>query len=1145
MHRLRDATTLAAVFAIYVAAAKGGLTLALVHASATSVWPPTGIALAALLILGRRFWPAITLGAFVANVTTAGSVATSVAIATGNTLEAVIGATLVTRFAGGRRAFDRPQDTFKFAALAGALSPAVSATVGVGSLTLGGFAEWANVPLIWLAWWLGDLGGALIVAPPLLLWARDHSLRPLARRGGESALWLACVLLSAFAVFTPLSELARDHHPLAFLTLPPMLWAAFRFGVREATTALLLVAALAVWGTATGVGPFASEPPPIALLVLQAFLATVALVTMATAAVVAERRRAAETVQASERRIREMADTVPAMLWLAGPDGHRTFVNEAWLDFTGQPPEREPGSRWIEAVHPDDIREYARCQAAAVEARRPFEVECRLRHRDGGYRWVLDRAAPRYGPAGAFLGFAGVCVDIHDRKRTERRLRAQHAVSRVLAEATSLGEAAHGLLHALGETLGWEVGAVWWAEPAGDAIRCADVWRTPGLEAPAFLEATRAAAFPPGVGLPGRVWRTARTAWITDVTTDGNFTRAAAAARDGLRGGFAFPVLVEERCIGVVEFFSRALQPPDDELLEMVASAGSQLGQFAERMRAEAAVRRVEEQRQELLVHAEQARADAEQRRHEAETLAEVAATVTAALSPEVVAQRIADSVRTLLAADPAALFRLEPASGSMMLLAVSGEIARTLDRRLVLPPGSGIVGLAARERAPVTSPDFLNDPRIAVPPPLRAQVEPAAHRAGLAVPLLAQGRVIGALFAGDRPGRVFTESDVRLAKAFADHAAVALRNAELFHEVDQASRTKDEFLAMLGHELRNPLSAITTAVALLDRKGLAPERAREIIGRQARHLTELVDDLLDVARVTTGKIVLVREPIDLAGAVGHTMATLAAGGRTARHSVIVEAEPVWVHADETRLEQVITNLVLNAVKYTPEGGRVRVEVRADAGHARLVVEDDGQGIAEDVLPRIFDLFVQGEQPPDRAQGGLGIGLTLVRRLAELHGGTVHAASAGPGRGSTFTVRLPRISPPALAPAPRPDRAPGTARRVLVVEDNADGREMLVRTLALAGHEVHVADDGPTGVAAALRVQPEVALIDLGLPGFDGYEVARRIRATGAKPVRLIAVTGYGREADQRRASEAGFDGYLIKPVDPERLRAALESPAC
>jgi PAS domain S-box-containing protein len=1147
MPRWRDATTLATVFAVYVVTAKLGLTLASVHANATPVWPPTGIALAALLVFGRRLWPAIALGAFVATVTTAGSVATSLAIATGNTLEAVIGAALVERFAGGLRAFDRPRDTFKFAALAALLSPAISATIGVASLALAGSADWANVPIIWLTWWLGDCAGALIVAPPLILWRADHSLRRLRPRLPEAGLWLVCVVVASVVVFTPVARLAREHHPLAFLTLPGMIWAAFRFGPREATTALLLVAGFAVWGTAQGAGPFGSEPPNVAMLTLQAFLATVGAMTLVTAAVVAERRRATDAVRASEQRIRRLADTVPAMLWMAGPDGGHMFVNRALLDFTGRTLEQEVGSGWIEGIHPEDLADYLRRRGTAVSARAAFEIEYRLRRHDGSYRWVFDRGAARFGPDGTFQGYAGICVEIHDRKRAEQRLRARHAVSRVLAEAGSVADAVPRILQSMGETLGWEVGAVWWVAPEGDVMRCHHVWQAAGVEAPGFIEVTRAAAFARGTGLPGRVWSTARTAWVTDVTIDDNFPRASAATRDGLHGAFAFPVLVADQCTGAVEFFSRSLQPPDDELLEIVASAGSQLGQFAERMRAHAAIQVAEEQRSELLARAERARAEAEQRRHEAETLAEVAATVTEALSPEVVAQRIADSVRMLLAADPAALFRLEPSSGNMVLLAMSGETARAPDRRVVLPPGAGIVGLAARERTAVTSTDFLDDERILVPDTLRARVEPASHRAALAVPLIVQGRVIGALFAGDHPGRRFTEADVRLAKAFADQAAIALRNAELFHDAEQASRAKDEFLAMLGHELRNPLSAITTAASLLDRGGaLAPSRAREIIARQARHLTELVNDLLDVARVTTGKIALVLQPLDLGEAARNTMATLAAAGRTARHAVTVDVAPAWVHADETRIEQVITNLVLNAVKYTPENGRIRVEVRPEGNRARLVVEDSGHGIAEDVLPRIFDLFVQGEQAPDRAQGGLGIGLTLVRRLAELHGGTVHAQSAGPGRGSAFTVRLPRIGPPAPAAAARAAHGGVAARRVLVVEDNTDGREMLAHALTLAGHEVHVAEDGPTGVAQALRVRPDVALVDLGLPGFDGYEVARRIRdsATG-KSVRLIAVTGYGREADRRRATEAGFDVYLIKPVDPDRLHAALDTGAC
>jgi CheY-like chemotaxis protein len=351
--------------------------------------------------------------------------------------------------------------------------------------------------------------------------------------------------------------------------------------------------------------------------------------------------------------------------------------------------------------------------------------------------------------------------------------------------------------------------------------------------------------------------------------------------------------------------------------------------------------------------------------------------------------------------------------------------------------------------------------------------------------------------------------------------------------------------LAMLGHELRNPLAAIATAVHLLEAPGVpeaATRRAREIIARQNAHLARLVDDLLDVARVTSGKIILDRRPLELAEAVQRSMATLAASGRTEHHRIGLDLETVWADADETRLEQIVTNLVGNAVRFTPAGGAIDVSLRAAGGEAVLRVRDSGIGIPPETLPRVFDMFVQGARRPDGAPGGLGLGLTLVRRIAELHGGSVEATSDGPGRGSTFTVHLPALATP---PAPaRPTHRVSNAgrRRIVIVEDNADAREVLRFALEVAGHEVHDAYDGPSGLAAIMIQRPDVALVDIGLPEFDGYEVARKARAAMGSALHLIALTGYGQPDDKRQALEAGFDTHLVKPVEPEILLDAIHA---
>ncbi|MFC5458861.1 response regulator [Massilia niabensis] len=379
--------------------------------------------------------------------------------------------------------------------------------------------------------------------------------------------------------------------------------------------------------------------------------------------------------------------------------------------------------------------------------------------------------------------------------------------------------------------------------------------------------------------------------------------------------------------------------------------------------------------------------------------------------------------------------------------------------------------------------------------------------------------------------------------------------NERLMSEIEERlaaerkSHAKDEFLAMLGHELRNPLSAISSAAALIDMPGAPAEmgsRARQIIQRQSQHLSRIVDDLLDLSRAMSGKILLGRKPVDLASLVGACLDTFRATGRTGGYRINVDLEQNWVDGDPTRLEQVATNLIDNALKYTPAGGTIDITIAAEGDDVLLSVRDTGVGIAPDLLPHVFDVFVQGTISLDRAQGGLGIGLSLVRRLVELHGGSVKATSGGASDGSAFTIRLPRAQAPQVAaPGLQAPEESNARPAVLLIEDNEDGREMMATMLEVYGYPVLQSGDGLDGVALATAHLPNVALVDIGLPGIDGYEVARRLRANAAtSAMRLIALTGYGLAEDQRRVLEAGFDMHLVKPVDITQLLGALGEPA-
>ncbi|MBX3620354.1 MAG: response regulator [Rhizobacter sp.] len=359
----------------------------------------------------------------------------------------------------------------------------------------------------------------------------------------------------------------------------------------------------------------------------------------------------------------------------------------------------------------------------------------------------------------------------------------------------------------------------------------------------------------------------------------------------------------------------------------------------------------------------------------------------------------------------------------------------------------------------------------------------------------------------------------------------------------EAANRAKDEFLAMLGHELRNPLSAISSAVEVLNRSRADDEMAasaREIIARQTLHLSHMMGDLLDVTRVISGKVMLSRRPLDLGALVRRALDTLALTGEAAQHRLVADLAECWVEADATRIEQVVTNLVGNALKYTPAGRQVSVSLAATGGDAVLQVCDEGDGIAPELLPRVFDLFVQGERALDRRAGGLGIGLSLVKRLVELHGGTVSATSSPAG--SRFEVRLPRVEAVRASP-PRAECGARPGLSVLVVEDNPDSLQSMCDLLRLDGHRVSGENSGTTGLETLLAEWPDVAIVDIGLPGLNGFELALAARSRGYAG-RMIAVSGYGQHDDVQRAMKSGFDLHAVKPVDAQQLRRWLRDGA-
>lgn len=399
--------------------------------------------------------------------------------------------------------------------------------------------------------------------------------------------------------------------------------------------------------------------------------------------------------------------------------------------------------------------------------------------------------------------------------------------------------------------------------------------------------------------------------------------------------------------------------------------------------------------------------------------------------------------------------------------------------------------------------------------------------------------------------GSHFAAGEVAICEAFASRCAIAMENARLFCEVEQANRQKNEFLSMLAHELRNPLAPIRNAISVLRLPGITranSEWAQDVIDRQVHHLVRLVDDLLDVSRITSGKIRLEFERFDLLRALNNAVETSAPLIQAAGHRFepALPLDPIWVEGDHARLSQVFANLLNNAAKYTPQGGAIWLTAHATSDRVVVQVRDTGIGISAEMLPRVFELFSQADQSLDRSQGGLGIGLTVVQRLVTMHGGSVQAASPGSNKGSTFTVTLPIVSAPIAQRQAAMDgerRNLGRSWRMLVVDDNRDTADTLATLLRLEGHEVLTAYDGNEAITAAIEFRPQACILDLGLPGMSGFDIARQLRFGGGvdEPL-LVAVSGYGQQEDQRRSREAGFHYHFTKPVDHYRLLGLLSS---
>ena len=817
---------------------------------------------------------------------------------------------------------------------------------------------------------------------------------------------------------------------------------------------------------------------------------------------VERRRKAEEALFQSDAQYRLLADSVPYLVWMARVDGHVEYFNARWREYTGTPTTHALGWGWEGAVHPDDRPAAVSAWTNSLASGEPCEIEFRLRRQDGEYRWHLARSLPVRAADGEVVRWVGTATDLHDQKTAQAELRQANERFRLAAEAVTA--------------------VIYDWNPVTNHVE-----RTRGL---ADLIGIR-----PDQAEPTNAW------WRQRIHPDDRDEFARKWQETLVQGdGYEFEYRVRHADGRDMHVIDRGTLVRDESgrLVRVVGSVQDITGRVG----------------METALRANEGRF---------RFLAEGGAALAASLDYEATLRTVA----TLAVPDLADFALVHLATGGLPRL-VAAAHADPVQEAILINAGKeyhpdenpqSVIMQVLRTGSAVLVPDVTEEFLQAAAPDgtPHARIRAVGVQSLIVVPLRARDRTLGtvslyttsgghqppgsgpekqAIPRAHVPARRFETADLTLAEELAGRAALALDNAQLYKKAREADRRKDEFLAMLGHELRNPLAPIVTSLHRLAKsEGLDEEasNARETIDRQVRHLVRLVDDLLDVARITRGKVKLHREPVKL----GPILSTAIEAARPLlddrHHTLVVSApnDPIWVHADPARLTQVFGNLLTNAAKYMEDGGEVRLSVELSPDDVTIRVRDRGVGIPAEMLLRMFDLFTQVGGALDRAQGGLGIGLSLVRSLVELHGGGVEAHSGGPGRGSEFVVHLPTIAAPVNESSEDENETSedtdsisdvwplAAGSGVLITDDNRDAADSLSKLLQAWGYPTWVAYDGPAALAAASQYRPRVVLLDIGLGGMTGYDVARSIRADpGQDGVRLIALTGFGQEEDRRRS---------------------------
>jgi PAS domain S-box-containing protein len=803
------------------------------------------------------------------------------------------------------------------------------------------------------------------------------------------------------------------------------------------------------------------------------------------------RRKAEAALRESEEKLRLLADTIPQLAWMARPDGHIFWYNRRWYEYTGTTPAQMEGWGWQSVHDPDVLPKVLDRWKGSIASGEPFDMVFPLKGADGQFRPFLTRVNPLTNEGGQILYWFGTNTDIAELREAREALAVSEERLRLALDAGRMG--------------------VWdWN------IRTGDLKWSDSLE--------------PLHGLaPGTFGGTFDH--FQQLIHPKDRESVNAAIRQALDTGGEF--YVEFRNVwqnGGIHWIagSGKVFPGDDgQPLRMIGIG-----------------------------------LDVTQRKRSEQT-ARFLADASAALAVLVDFDSTLQTVSSLAVPHFAdwATVDVAEADGTLRRVAVAHvdpakvELAHELHRRFPPDPaatqgGWNILRTGQPEIIHKITDDLLvqtvrDQERLGI-------VRQLGLRSYIGVPLTMRGKTIGVLtFIAAESGHLYDATDLAVAEDLASRAAIAIENAQLYRELRDADQRKDEFLATLAHELRNPLAPIRNGLQVLrlaNADGGMVDKARSMMERQLSQMVRLVDDLLDVSRITRNKLELRKERVSLKSVINSAVETSHPLIEKASHtfSITLPPTPVYLDADLTRLAQVFSNLLNNAAKYTEPGGRILLTGELSGAEVVVQVQDNGRGIPADALPHIFEMFSQVDRNLERAQGGLGIGLTLVRRLVEMHGGTVEAKSDGHGKGSTFVVRLPVVAVPVANAQERRDEAGArhaAKRKVLVVDDNRDSAESLGMMLKLMGNEVRTAHDGLEAVEAASQFSPDLILMDVGMPKLNGFDATRRIREQPwGKDVRIVVLTGWGQEEDRRMSQEAGCDGHMVKPVDPAALEKLLET---